>query len=55
MLFMPYFVVLFFEFGTTISFGYAFSPKRLTKGRTGNGSAGSTGADTTRFRCRTPN
>jgi hypothetical protein len=31
MLFMPYFVVLFFEFGTTISFGYAFSPKRLPK------------------------
>jgi len=31
MLLMPYFVVLFFEFGTTISFGYAFSPKRQPK------------------------
>lgn len=31
MLFMPYFVVLFFEFGTTISFGYAFSPKRSSR------------------------
>ena len=31
MLIMPYLVTLFFEFGTTISLGYAFSPKRLPK------------------------
>ena len=31
MLIMPYLVTLFFEFGTTISLGYAFSPKRQPK------------------------
>jgi hypothetical protein len=47
MLIVPYFVTLLFEFGTVISFGYGFAPKRLPKPVTASGK--SKGSEQTDF------